>query len=383
VVSVNADNLLSTNTYSLNVLAQDSQGATASTTLTVDVEGSEVVHLDMNGDTDDTAGAGSAADNGQLHNGASVTNGDTLVLDGVDDYLDFANSADINQGTHAERSVSLWFKTSDGAGTQYVYAEGGGVRSLQIYTENGILKAKGYNDPDSENGWKSANATILDSGADVADGQWHHVTITTQGDPNDPLHGLAADGFRLYLDGNLVDSGTGGALYGHDNAHVGSYYNGSQTFEGQIEDVRIYNDALHDTQVAQLTGMGVLGTGGDDILTYDSSQLLYEGGAGDDTLLIPGSEAIDLSHVEDISNIEKIQLQSGAGMNGTLSLYEVLEMTDNRTHLTIDGDASSQITISHADFTQNGSAGGYDHYVGTSDPTVTLDVDQDIQVAYA
>ena len=205
----------------------------------------------------------------------------------------------------------------------------------------------------------------------------------TQGDPNDPFHGLASDGFKLYLDGNLVDSGVGGALYGHDIAHVGSYYNGHQTFEGEIEDLRIYNDALHDTHVVQLTDMGVLGTGGDDTLTYDSSALLYEGGAGDDTLLIPGTETIDLSHVEDISNIERIQLQSGAGMNGTLSIDDVLQMTDNRKHLTIDGDANSQVTISQADFTHNGSAGGYDHYVGVSDPTVTLDVDQDIQVIYA
>ncbi len=255
IVTVDADSLVLPKNYTLTVDVTDSGGASASTTLDVNVtEGIEAVHLDMNGNTNDTADSGSVVDNGRLHKGASVANGDTLVLDGVDDYLDFADSADIDNGTHAERSVSLWFKTGDGTGTQYVYAEGGGIRSLQIYTEDGVLKAKGYNDPDSENGWKSANATVLDSQIDVSDDQWHHVVITTAGDPSDPLHGLAADGFKLYLDGTLVDSGTGGALYGHDNAHIGSYYNGSQTFEGEIDGFRLYNDALNGVQVQELYG---------------------------------------------------------------------------------------------------------------------------------
>ena len=258
VVSVNADELFQSNTYTLNVEAVDSDGATASTALTVDVKGSEVVHLDMNGQVNDIADSGTVVDNGQLHNGASVSNGDTLVLDGVDDYLDFASSADINQGTHLERSVALWFKTGDSSGTQYVYAEGGGVRSLQIYTENGILKAKGYNDPDSENGWKAANATVLNTNINVADNQWHHVAITTAGDPNDPLHGLDANGFKIYLDGTLQASGTGGAIYGHDNAHIGSYYNGTQTFDGEIDGFRLYNDALTAAQVQELNSATVI-----------------------------------------------------------------------------------------------------------------------------
>ena len=76
-----ANNLVLPKTYSLNVIVQDSNDATASTTLTVDIKSAEVVHLDMNGNTNDIADDGTIADNGKSTNGASVANGDTLVLE--------------------------------------------------------------------------------------------------------------------------------------------------------------------------------------------------------------------------------------------------------------------------------------------------------------
>ncbi len=353
VVSVNADELFQSNTYTLNVEAVDSDGATASTALTVDVKGSEVVHLDMNGQVNDIADSGTVVDNGQLHNGASVSNGDTLVLDGVDDYLDFANSADINQGTHLERSVALWFKTADSSGTQYVYAEGGGIRSLQIYTENGILKAKGYNDPDSENGWKAANATVLNTNINVADNQWHHVAITTAGDPNDPLHGLDANGFKIYLDGTLQASGTGGAIYGHDNAHIGSYYNGTQTFDGEIDGFRLYNDELTAAQIQELNSATVIdgivsglyyetayGLSG---FTDDDGSFAYR--KGDTVTFKVGDVTIGSVNVDDIDD-GKIFLQDIADISRTDLDNEYVEnMAVFLQSLDSDGNPDNGIDI--------------------------------------
>ena len=360
VVSVNADNLLLTNTYSLNVQAQDSQGAAASTTLSVNVKGSEVVHLNMNGNTNDTANAGVVTDNGQLHNGASVSNGDTLQLDGINDYLSFNSSNDINNGVHTQRSISLWLKTTDTTGTQFAYAEGGGIRSLQIYTENGIVKAKGYNDPNNENGWKAATPTILDSQTNIADNQWHHVVITDQGPSTDPLHGLDPNGFKLYVDNSIKASGTGGALYGHNPANIGSDYSGHQTFQGEIDGFRMYNDTLNASQVQQLYNELVNGQVIDGLVeglhyktesgitgyTDQNGHFNYHRGEKV-TFSVGGVEIghIDTNHIND----GKVFLQDIAQVDRT-NLHDsyVENMAVLLQSLDADGNPDNGITIDHS-----------------------------------
>ena len=84
------------------------------------------------------------------------------------------------------------------------------------------------------------------------DGLWHHVTYTYDGTTD-----------RLYLDG-AVTSATGVA---HQTAattavYIGSYNGAAEILNGTIDDVRIYNAALTDTQVARLAAGRYAGTGG-------------------------------------------------------------------------------------------------------------------------
>jgi hypothetical protein len=334
----------------------------------------------MNGNLDDTATGGTVADDGQTY-GDAATIGGVLTLDGTDDYIDFSSSADVNTGTHAERSISLWFKTDDGSGTQYLYAEGGRIRSLQIYTENGVLMAKGYNDPSDENNWDSANPTVLDTGIDVADGQWHHVVVSTSGPDSDPLHGLDPTGMKIYLDGTLEQSGTGGALWGHANAHIGSDYNGNKTFDGEIEEFQLFNQNLSASDVADIYATtATIGNSGDDTLAYDTVHTLFEGGDGNDTLLVGTSNTIDLSNVGDLSNIEKIHLENGASFSDKLKLSDVVSITDSSKTLTIDGDSSNSISLDNSLVNTGTTSNGYAIYQGASDPTVKVQVDEDIVV---
>jgi VCBS repeat-containing protein len=350
IISVDGDRLFQSTSYTLDITVTDSNGATDTEQLTVNVTGMEVVHLAMNGDTDDIADSGMVNDIGRLYNGASVSSGDTLVLDGIDDYLDFARSEDIDKGTFPERSVAFWFKTSDAIGTQYIYAEGGGIRSLQIYTENGILKAKGYNTPTSENNWQ---ATVLNSNINVADGNWHHVAITTAGDPNDPLHSLDSNGFKLYLDGDLKDTDTGGALWGHANAHIGSYYNGTQTFEGEVDGFRLYNDVLTDAQVQELSSATVYDgivsglyyetTDGISGYTDEEGHFLYKDG---DVTFKVGEVTVGTIEVEDIRD-GKVFLQDIAGTERTdLENDYVENMAIFLQSLDADGNPDNGIELS-------------------------------------
>jgi len=351
IVSVNADGLYISKSYDLQVDITDSNGGTSVQDVSVTVQGKEVVHLNMNGDLNDSASSGTVQDNATARNGAT-TDGDHLILDGIDDYVDFARSNDIDSVMHEQRSVAVWFKTGDGTGTQYIFAEGGGTRSLQIYTENGVLMAKGYNKrtvAQGENDWTTE--TVLNTGIDVADNQWHHAAITLVGDSSDPQHGLAADGFKLYLDGNFEDSGTGGALYGHDNAHIGSDYNGNDTFNGEIDGFRLYNEALPADQINELSSATVIDgivaglyyETSDGLSGYTDEHGSFEYRAGENVTFKIGDLRIGTIETDSIED-GKVFLQDIAAVERTDMNNEHVE---NMAVLlqSLDSDSSENIVI--------------------------------------
>ena len=91
------------------------------------------------------------------------------------------------------------------------------------------------------------------------------------------------------------------------------------------------------------------GGGGDDTMVYDDSDVEIDGGEESD-ILVANSEIIDLSNV---SNIEVIQLNSGATVVGSgdgsaINAADVLSATDGEGTLIIqsdDGDASTQAYV--------------------------------------
>ena len=87
----------------------------------------------------------------------------SLNFDGVDDYISFSDSYDINLGTHTQRTIDAWFKVTNktiSSHKQTIYEEGGGVRGLNIYIYNNALYCGGWNIMGDESTW---NGTWLDS----------------------------------------------------------------------------------------------------------------------------------------------------------------------------------------------------------------------------
>ncbi len=149
-------------------------------------------------------------------------------------------------------SIEAWFKTSSG------YNRGGKVVGFgssqtgtsshydrQVYMTNSGNLIFGV--------WDGFAATVSSPGQ-YNDGNWHHVVATL-----DPTNGMA-----LYVDGGLVDSH---AVDGSGNYGQAEHYNGywrvgtdslsswpssptSSSFQGSIDDVAIYGQALTSTRVA-------------------------------------------------------------------------------------------------------------------------------------
>ncbi|PIR04066.1 MAG: hypothetical protein COV59_02685, partial [Candidatus Magasanikbacteria bacterium CG11_big_fil_rev_8_21_14_0_20_39_34] len=182
-------------------------------------------------------------------------------FDGNGDYASFANTNDINLGTHGQRSVSIWFKASDKNRRQVLYEEGAQVRGLAVYLDSGKLYVSGWNSPTNESNWAGTYLTV----SNVQANTWHHVVLTLNGGSS-----LTANALSGYLDGALFGQGNGSQLWAHSgDIGVGAVNNGilfhdgsnpstgSQSLSGLIDDVRIYNRELSANEVHDLFNIQV------------------------------------------------------------------------------------------------------------------------------
>ncbi len=117
-------------------------------------------------------------------------------------------------------------------------------------------------------------------------------------------------------------------------------------------------------------------TPGDDIIGFDGTDI--DAGAGNDRIVALDGTGIDFSKLH---NIETLDLsKSGDHDLGTLSLSDVVNMTDTNDTLTIEGDnGNDKVTFNASDGWQQGaSSGGYTEYTNSNDPTVHVKVDDDL-----
>ncbi len=147
--------------------------------------------------------------------------------------MELASSADINQGSIAEKSISLWFQPSSLTGRQVLYQQGGINRGLNLYIENGSIYTGGWN---AAFGW---DGTWLSS-ANITQNTWNHFTFT---------YNAATSEVQPYV------IGAASAMTSHGRATLGSaredsrYKDGAgfvnstlrNSCTGLIDDVRVYD----------------------------------------------------------------------------------------------------------------------------------------------
>ncbi|MDD2839326.1 MAG: hypothetical protein PHX59_10260, partial [Sulfuricurvum sp.] len=123
-------------------------------------------------------------------------------------------------------------------------------------------------------------------------------------------------------------------------------------------------------------------TGGDDTLLYKGSAI--DGGAGTDTLIFKNIDTINLSGVNNIANIEKMDMSGNGNQTlSGLSLDQIFLMTDSSSAhtLTIDGNTGDTVvTVDRTGWAKAGetTAGAYTEYSytkGTDTVTVKIDTD--------
>ena len=224
-------------------------GALVSTTSGIITDGL-VLNLDA-GNTSSYSGTGtdwfdltSNNNDGVLTNGPTylTDNGGVISFDGVNDRFISNNNLGIVGNT--KRTVEIWFKPSSDIGRQTLVSMGIGSNSRTFQIEyNGFA---GGSNTVYVVGWNNDRCTL----ATLPLNTWSYLTVTYGGGiVRDP------DGVKIYYNGipqTLSGNGSGVLNTTDSKYYVG--YDGTLTrqhFNGNISNVRIYNDELTESQIQQ------------------------------------------------------------------------------------------------------------------------------------
>ena len=190
----------------------------------------------LNGNLNDSVGGNHGSKMGvgaAVYTTDSMQGTDAIVLDGIDDYVDFGSPSSWPSG-YSARSMSAWAKTdSVAAGWRWIAAYGTGSTSQAMFVGiNGPnLYGGGYGDDVFEDDFWEVDV-------------WHHICLT--------YDGTAA---RMYADGNLVASEAKSWDLALDRAHIGRQVNdAAEYWDGLVDDVRIYDRVLSQGEAASLAG---------------------------------------------------------------------------------------------------------------------------------
>ena len=161
-----------------------------------------------------------------------------LEFDGVDDHVVITGYKGVT-GTQ-NRTVSAWIKPSSVSGEIITWGNNStpGNQWIVRVNETGALRAEvagGY----------IYGTTLL------TDGSWHHIAVVLDSDGTPDISEVL-----LYVDGspetiaavNVEPINTASDL----NVTIGVYLVGSRFFQGQIDEVRIYDRALTSEELAVL-----------------------------------------------------------------------------------------------------------------------------------
>lgn len=213
-----------------------------------------------NGDAADSSGKGL---DGNIVGAPEVVDGivgTALLFDGVDDGVKLPDSVGINTlaqpNFYTDRTIAAYFNCTDVYVTeqkQTIFEEGGRTRGLVINVFDGQVYVAGWNRAEYQ--WQGAFPS-----ASVESGVWYHVGLVIR----DATNAVEAGKFEMWLNGELIASEDGGALFGHGDdigiAHVNANAvfhdeDGAGTnihyFGGIIDEVVVYNSAFDAADFAE------------------------------------------------------------------------------------------------------------------------------------
>jgi hypothetical protein len=195
------------------------------------------------GTANDSSGYGN---HGTLVNGAAIvtdaTRGRVLLLDGVDAYVNLGNGASLDLSDDDQATITAWIKVAVSHNHNTILSKG---EWKDCYS----LLVKGDTAPKDQL-W-TGNDTSVFSGSAIATNTWTHVAVTI----NDNLTTFYINGQLAGATnqdrGNPIDNTTNSVCLGREQ-YSGSLPAGRWFFNGELDDVRLYQRALSQAEIQSI-----------------------------------------------------------------------------------------------------------------------------------
>ena len=165
-------------------------------------------------------------------------NGDALTLSDPTGIIDF-------EGADEDFSVCAWVRP-DVLGTKNIVEMGDGNDDFWRFLM--------IDNPDTGNFWGSLNAKDVKSGAAATATTWVHVCMVMDRDGNG----------QVWVNGST--SGSAVALFSETlnitstTLYMGIFHDGSQDFDGYIDELMIYSDLLTEANITDIYTNGLIST---------------------------------------------------------------------------------------------------------------------------
>ncbi|WP_328937180.1 exo-alpha-sialidase [Streptomyces tauricus] len=189
--------------------------------------------------------------------GATATDGvfgGALAFDGTDDAVRLPYRAGLPLGTK-DFTASLWFRYTATTGEQpFLWMGGVGTNQPQVWLRGEPANSRVQGLITTRNGASAPRSASVRTTGAYNDGQWHHLALRR-----------GAGQLTLFIDGTVA--GTTADVPGSVSrnspfgVHVGQKLDSRAHLTGAIDDVRVYDRALSDGELADLRTPGASVTG--------------------------------------------------------------------------------------------------------------------------
>jgi gliding motility-associated-like protein len=217
----------------------------------VDLNAGLVAYYPFNGNANDVSGNGH---HGIAMNGAKPTTdrfgnaNSAFYFDGIDDFVEVLDNGAF--GTD-HISIALWFRTASQDIQTIIGKENFNTATGAVYQvginwppePGGYFNLVGDQQPPC-NQYNSSSNYISGGPMPFTTNQWHCLVVTFDGAIQ-----------KIYVDGNLLASGWtdfSAIRKCTTPIHFGNWYNGSQHFKGEMDEIRFYDRALNEEEVLAL-----------------------------------------------------------------------------------------------------------------------------------
>jgi hypothetical protein len=228
----------------------------------------------MNNDWTDSSGNGN---NGTANGGASFTTSSKLgshagTFDGDGDYTTISNDQSLNFDSDESFSVTAWVKLDTQESNAAILSKTPAYDDDQVNYALDQSDSLGWKFVVSDGSGTGGHSDSIYGSKNYVTDRWVHLVGT---------YNASADKMNLYVDGQFQSSTTvtNGPTSNSANLYIGSYYTGNY-FDGQIDEVAIYDRALSPEEIEMMYGAKIKDYSGNGNTGYGQGGNITQGKIG-------------------------------------------------------------------------------------------------------